>query len=540
MRRGPLVCAVLTAILTVVVTWPLFAAPASRVLDAGSIYGGAASLVQRDINLTMWVLAWDCHALATSPETLFDANAFYPARMSLALSEHMLGNVPLFAPAYAATWNAVLAHQTALLATFVIAAMTMRAYVFHWTRDEVAALAAGLLFAFAPFRLWQVGNLHVISITRCRSSRSGSTSRSTAGGGRRAALASGLVVSALCSYYVGYAAFALAGGYGLARVLARRDRGGVVAIALGGGVAAAVVALLTVPYLMLQREGIIPARSQESGFVSLAFIGVLREGPMGIASFFLWRRRDGVPLFLGFTATALAIAGVIGHRRAPRGALGGRAHRLRAGPRPEPAPRRHAGRVAVSLAREPRSRLLGDARPAAFGSVTTWAAVALAGLGIAWVRTTLRARGRSRLATAIPVLVVLAAMVEGWPGRVGTLAMPAGPTMPPAAVWLAAHGDGGAMIELPIAAKDLLGQSLAVYRSTAHWLPIANGYAPYVPDSFRRIMEAAERLSAAALDEMLGVAPLRWIVVRRAALARGCSRWERIRRARSARRGRLR
>ena len=93
------------------------------------------------------------------------------------------------------------------------------------------------------------------------------------------------------------------------------------------------------------------------------------------------------------------------------------------------------------------------------------------------------------------------------------------------------------MIELPIAAKDLLGQSLAVYRSTAHWLPIANGYAPYVPDSFRRIMEAAERLpSAAALDEMLGVAPFRWIVVRRAALARGMlPEWERTFAARGLR-----
>src|SRR5262245_43078770 len=143
MRRDPLVCAALTALLTVVVTWPLFATPASRVLDATSIYGGASSLVQRDINLTMWVLSWDCHALATSPFGLFDANAFYPARMSLALSEHMLGNVPLFGPVYAATTNPVLAHQAALLATFVLAALAMRAYVLHWTRDEAAALAAG-------------------------------------------------------------------------------------------------------------------------------------------------------------------------------------------------------------------------------------------------------------------------------------------------------------------------------------------------------------------------------------------------------------
>jgi hypothetical protein len=119
-------------------------------------------------------------------------------------------------------------------------------------------------------------------------------------------------------------------------------------------------------------------------------------------------------------------------------------------------------------------------------------------------------------------------MVEGWPGHVHTLEMPGGSTMPPAGAWLAAHGEGAPMIELPIVENDLLGQSLAVYRSTAHWLPIANGYAPYVPDTFRRIMDAAARLpSTAAFDEMLDVAPFRWLVVRRTAIARGTlSDWE--------------
>lgn len=35
--------------------------------------------MQRDINLTIWVLAWDSHALATDPARLFHANAMWPA-----------------------------------------------------------------------------------------------------------------------------------------------------------------------------------------------------------------------------------------------------------------------------------------------------------------------------------------------------------------------------------------------------------------------------------------------------------------------------
>jgi hypothetical protein len=531
-RRGAVVCALLSAILTVVVTWPLFARPASRVLDATSIYGAAAPLVQRDVNLTLWVLAWDCHALATAPAALFDANAFYPARRSLALSEHMLGNVPLFAPAYAATANPVLAHQLALLATFVLAALAMRAYVLHWTGDEVASLAAGLVFALAPFRLWQVGNLHVISIHALPLVPLGID---LALAGRRRAggvlLATGLVVSALCSYYVGYAAFALAGAYGLVALPSRGDRRGVVAVALAGVLAGIVVLLLTTPYLALQREGVIPARSQESGFVSLAFIGVMREGPLGMAEFFLWRRRDGVPLFLGFTVMALATAGAIARRRAPRGALAAAAlvgYVLVLGPSYA-----RADRTTLALPYRWLASLVPGFSamrvPQRFGAITTVAVVALAGVGLAWIRSGLLARGRRRLAGLIPALVVAAAMVEGWPGRVRTVEMPVGPTMPPATRWLAAHGEGGAMIELPVPAYDLLGQSVAVYRSTAHWLPIANGYAPYAPDSFRRVMEAASRLPApAALDEMLGVAPFRWIVVRRAAIPRGAAgEWER-------------
>jgi hypothetical protein len=531
MRRSALVCAGLIAILTIVVTWPLFAAPASRVLDAASIYGPAASLVQRDVNLTMWALAWDSHALATAPASLFDANAFYPATMSLALSEHMLGNVPLFGPVYAATANPVLAHQAALLATFVVAGLAMRAYVLYWTRDHVAALVAGVLYALAPFRLWQVGNLHVISIHVLPLVPLGID---FALDGRRRAgaalLASGLVVSTLCSYYVGYAAFALAAAYGLVAVTTRPERRGVATIVLAGGGAAVVVAVLTVPYLLLQREGVIPARSQQTGFVSLAFIGVLREGPRGMARFFLSRRRDGVPLFLGGATMLLALAGIVCHRRAPRGALVAAAltgYVLVLGPNYV----RSDGTLVALPYRWLVSVVPGFSAmrvPQRFGAITTCATAALAGLGFAWLRDAVRRRGWRGVAAALPVAVVLAAVVEGWPGLVRTVEMPVGPTMPPATRWLAAHGDHGAMIDVPIAEHDLLGQSLAIYRSTAHWLPIANGYAPYVPDSFRRVMTAAGDLPAPrALDDLLAVAPFRWIVVRRTAIPHGAAaEWE--------------
>jgi hypothetical protein len=100
-----------------------------------------------------------------------------------------------------------------------------------------------------------------------------------------------------------------------------------------------------------------------------------------------------------------------------------------------------------------------------------------------------------------------------------TIGLPVGASIPPVYRWLAEHGDGGAVIELPIRATDLLRQAQVTYFSTVHWLPIANGYSPYAPPTYGAFMDAAARLPAAdALDAMLAVAPLRWVLVNRTGL----------------------
>jgi hypothetical protein len=512
--------AVLFAVVTIAITWPLFRHPATQVLDSPSLYGDASVLVQRDIYLTLWILSWDSHALVTDPLHLFHANAFYPAPWSLALSEHMLGNVPFFAPVYLATGNAVLAHQLTLLASFVVAGLAMAAYVHYWTRDRLAALAAGCLFAFAPYRLWQIGNLHVISIQWMPLVLLGAD---LVLDGRRlrgaALLAAALVLSTLCSYYVGYAAFALAGAYALvgAGTRGRAVLGRLPALTGAFAVAGAVVALLTIPYLILQRSGVIPDRATPDDFTSLAFLSAAFLGPRGLASYFLLPRHDGIPQFLGYVVLAATAASLILRRRPPRGALLAAAATgfvLALGP----TLTLPSGRV-VSLP----YRLLMEVVPGfsamrvphRFGALVTVAATALAGLVLATIRRPLFARGRMGLAALVPALVVAGALFEAYRPGTRALTIPAGPSMPPAYQWLAAHGEGGPMIELPTCGRDLLRQSLMMYQSTAHWLPLANGYTPYPPQSFIEMMDGACHVpDPMALDRMLAVAPLRWVVVR--------------------------
>jgi hypothetical protein len=102
--------------------------------------------------LNTWILAWDVHALTTDPLNLFNTNIFYPLQNTLALSEHMIAVVPIFAPAYLLTGNPIFAYNTVLFQSFIFSGLTMFLLVHRWTGNFWAALLSGCLFAFAPIR----------------------------------------------------------------------------------------------------------------------------------------------------------------------------------------------------------------------------------------------------------------------------------------------------------------------------------------------------------------------------------------------------
>src|SRR5262245_46164978 len=112
---------------TAVARWllsPAFVDPTRNVVDMGVING--------DLHLHMWILSWVWHALTTHPLGLVDANAFHPAVSVLALSEHMLGHLPIFGPVYAVSGNPVLAMQVDILSSFILSAAAMYALLRHW------------------------------------------------------------------------------------------------------------------------------------------------------------------------------------------------------------------------------------------------------------------------------------------------------------------------------------------------------------------------------------------------------------------------
>jgi hypothetical protein len=105
-----------------------------------------------DARLLVWTLAWDAHALLTGT-ALFDANIYYPEARPLSYAEHHIGLGVFGVPLYAATANPVLTYWILWLLAFPLNALAMHALAWRITRDRVAALAAGCVYAFCFFRM---------------------------------------------------------------------------------------------------------------------------------------------------------------------------------------------------------------------------------------------------------------------------------------------------------------------------------------------------------------------------------------------------
>jgi hypothetical protein len=145
--------------LSIVATWPLAAGLTRHVpWDLG------------DPQLVMWILAWDCEQLLAILSgdlsrigTFFDAPIFYPAPLTLAYSEHLIGQAIQVLPIYAATRDPILSYNLLFLSTFVLSGLGTYLFVRELTGDGRSAFVAGLLFAFAPYRMPQGPHLQVLS-----------------------------------------------------------------------------------------------------------------------------------------------------------------------------------------------------------------------------------------------------------------------------------------------------------------------------------------------------------------------------------------
>ena len=135
------------AIAAVAMTWPL--APN---LQLALAHPG-------DPLITSWILDWDYHALTHAPSQLFHANVFHPLRYTLAFTENMLGVMLVLLPLFVAHVPMLALHNIAILAGFALAGYAAALLGRHITGSTLAGVAAGIFFAFVPWRFTHLTHL---------------------------------------------------------------------------------------------------------------------------------------------------------------------------------------------------------------------------------------------------------------------------------------------------------------------------------------------------------------------------------------------
>jgi uncharacterized membrane protein YfhO len=116
-----------------------------------------------DTLLITWIIGWDADRLRHGLRGLWDAPIFFPYRGTLAFSETMLGVAVFAAPVYWITADPVLTYNVAFLIAFAIAGAGMYLLARELAGSRAAAFAAGMYYAFGPFRMSQYAHLQMVA-----------------------------------------------------------------------------------------------------------------------------------------------------------------------------------------------------------------------------------------------------------------------------------------------------------------------------------------------------------------------------------------
>ena len=140
------------AALAVACTWPLAA-------QIGTALPGDLG----DPLFSAWVLGWVSERLREGLRGFWDAPIFFPAKGTLALSEHYFGVAVLVAPVYWLSGNAVATYNAGLLVAYTLAGAGMYLLARSLTGSRPAAVVAGVIYGFAPYRADHLSHLQVLS-----------------------------------------------------------------------------------------------------------------------------------------------------------------------------------------------------------------------------------------------------------------------------------------------------------------------------------------------------------------------------------------
>jgi len=224
--------------LVVALTWPQ-----ARRLDSVPDLG--------DPLFSIWRIAWVNHQILRHPLDLFDANMFYPERLTLTYSDAVIVPALMAAPLFWAGLHPVLIYNLLVLSAFVLSGVAMFLFVRALTGRIDAAFVAGAIFTLYPYRYEHYPHLE-LQMTMWMPLALWAMHRTMARGRLGDGLATGVAfaLQVLSSLYYGLFLalylLTLGGALWLARGRPRRP---LWMLAAGAALAAVLVAPVIAPYI---------------------------------------------------------------------------------------------------------------------------------------------------------------------------------------------------------------------------------------------------------------------------------------------------
>lgn len=129
------------------------------------LLGGIGSLIAPDAGdpiLNTWILWWSTQTVPLTA-SWWSAPIFHPMANAMALSEILLGLLPISWVVQTLTGNALAAYNVVFLLSFPLCGLAAYALALEVTGRRDAALIAGVAFACAPYRMAQLSHLQMLS-----------------------------------------------------------------------------------------------------------------------------------------------------------------------------------------------------------------------------------------------------------------------------------------------------------------------------------------------------------------------------------------
>jgi hypothetical protein len=460
--------------------------------------------------LDAWALAWVAHQLPRDPVHLFDANRFYPEKGTLAYTDPMIGiGVPL-SPIQWIFGEALVTLNVAMLLSIAISGYG--AYRLGWcvSGSRAAGAVAGSVFAFAAYRLNHLEHVQLqtagyIPLLYLCLRRFLEEGRLRHGVGIAVFL---WLVSASCAYY-GMFTWVLLGvaiPYEIWRTRALQQTRRLVGLGLALTLSGLAFVPLALPFMRMGESFGLERPLQRLQRASARPTDYLRSGSHLHRAVGLKPPSPERTLFPGILALGLSAVAIARSNRSTGLFLlvGGVAFWASLGP-------------AWGLYRWLHAivpGLSGVRVPPRISIYVLFAVAIVAAQGAAIVLSGLQARWPAKwLATIVATILILVPLVESFGGPIPYARAPERPAV---YRWLAEQEGPVPVVEMPLPPpKRQRDNAVYLYWSTAHFKPLANGYATVVPPVYAKIAESMKRFPSASGVALLRDLGFRYVILHR-------------------------